>query len=301
MKVAILSQEPECYSTVRVKAAAVARGHEVVILNTAHCYINISANLPQVHYYGEQLAQFDAVVPRIDAKITFYGCSVLRQFEMQNTFCLNGSLAISRSRDKLRALQLLSRKNIGLPVTGFAHSPDQIDDLINMVGGTPLIIKLLEGTQGIGVVLAETTSAAKSVIQAFYGLRANILVQEYIAEAKGQDIRCIVLGNKVIAAMMREAPEGDFRANVHRGGRATTVKLTKQERQTAIDAAKCMGLVFAGVDLIRSVRGPLVLEVNSSPGLQGIEAVSEIDIADHVVAYMEKQLVANLPKRGPTA
>lgn len=287
MKIAILSEEPNCYSTKRLVEAAELRGQTVEVLNTSHCYINISSSSPKVHYYGECLQSYDAIIPRIGAKITFYGCSIVRQFEMQNTYCLNGSLAITRSRDKLRALQLLSRKKIGLPITGFANHPDRVDDLIAMVGGAPLIIKLLEGTQGIGVVLAETHSAAKSVIQSFYGLKANILVQEYVAEANGEDIRCIVLGNKVIAAMSRQAPDGDFRSNLHRGGEAKAVKLSKEERQTALAAAKAMGLTFAGVDLIRAKRGPLVLEVNSSPGLQGIESVTRLDIAQAVIAYLE--------------
>ncbi|MGZ5622265.1 MAG: 30S ribosomal protein S6--L-glutamate ligase, partial [Methylobacter sp.] len=237
----------------------------------------------------EDLTGFDAVIPRIGASVTFYGTAVLRQFEMMNVFPLNESVAISRSRDKLRSTQLLARKGIGLPVTGFANNPDDIEDLIAQVGGAPLVIKLLEGTQGIGVVLAETHNAAESVIQAFMGLKANIMVQEFIKEACGSDIRCFVVGDKVVAAMKRQATEGEFRSNLHRGGSATLVRLTPEERSTAVRAARIMGLNVCGVDMLRSNHGPVIMEVNSSPGLQGIEAASGKDIADLIIQFIEKR------------
>jgi ribosomal protein S6--L-glutamate ligase len=237
---------------------------------------------------GKDLAHFDAVIPRVGASITFYGSAIVRQFEMMGVFCLNSSLAITRSRDKFRALQLLSRKGIDMPITGFAHSPDDVDDLINMVNGPPLVIKLIEGTQGIGVVLAETSKAAHSVIQAFFGLKENIMVQEYIKESRGRDIRCFVIGNKVVAAMQRKARPGDFRSNVHRGGHAESIRITAEERDIAIRTAKIMGLNVAGVDLLRSDRGPLVMEVNSSPGLEAIESISKKNIAGLIIEYLEK-------------
>ena len=250
--------------------------------------MNIASSKPEIHYKGDNLVSFDAVVPRIGASITFYGTAVLRQFEMMGVFPLNESVAITRARDKLRSLQLLSRKGIGLPITGFAHSPDDVDDLIKMVGGAPLVIKLLEGTQGIGVVLAETRKAAESVIEAFFGLRVNIMVQEFIKEAGGADIRCFVIGERVVAAMKRQAQEGEFRSNLHRGGTASLIKLTPQERATAVNAAKVMGLNVAGVDILRSDRGPLVMEVNSSPGLEGIETATGKDVAGMVIEFIEK-------------
>jgi ribosomal protein S6--L-glutamate ligase len=234
------------------------------------------------------LTDFDAVIPRIGASVTFYGTAVLRQFEMMNVYPVNESVAISRSRDKLRALQLLSRKGLGLPVTGFAHRPDDVDDLIKMVGGAPLVIKLLEGTQGIGVVLAETKGAAESVIEAFMGMQANILVQEFIKEAGGADIRCFVIGDKVVAAMKRQGKEGEFRSNIHRGGTANLIRITPEERSTAVRAAKTMGLNVCGVDLLRSNHGPVVMEVNSSPGLQGIEGATGKDIAGMIIDFTEK-------------
>lgn len=288
MKIAILSRNRKLYSTMRMVEAGEARGHEVRVIDTLRCYMNISPASPEIHYKGENLSDFDAVIPRIGASITFYGTAVSRQFEMMGVFPLNESVAISRARDKLRSLQLLSRKGVGIPVTGFAHSPDDVQDLIKMVGGTPLVIKLLEGTQGIGVVLAETRKAAESVIEAFMGLRANIMVQEYIKEAGGADIRCFVIGDKVVAAMKRQAPEGEFRSNLHRGGSASLIKITPQERATAIKAAKVMGLNVAGVDILRSERGPLVMEVNSSPGLEGIEAATGKDIAGMIIQFLEK-------------
>ncbi|MEC7941061.1 MAG: 30S ribosomal protein S6--L-glutamate ligase [Pseudomonadota bacterium] len=293
MRIAILSRNENLYSTARLKQAGEARGHQVDVIDTLHCDIDIASNNPKIRYMGEELPQYDAVIPRIGASITFYGTAVVRQFEMMGTFCINESVAISRSRDKLRSLQLLSRKGIGLPKTGFASRPDKIQDLIKNVGGAPLVIKLLEGTQGIGVVLAETNKAAESVIEAFMGLKANILVQEFIEEANGADIRCFVVGNKVIAAMKRQAGEGEFRSNLHRGGTAQLVKLTKAERATAINAAKIMGLNLCGVDILQSKNGPVVMEVNSSPGLEGIEKATGKDVADMIFEFIEKNAKPN--------
>ncbi len=293
MKIAILSRNSKLYSTRRLVEAAKNRGHEVRVIDALRCYMNIAAHNPQIHYRGEVLEDFDAVIPRIGASITFYGTAVLRQFEMMNVYPLNESVAISRSRDKLRSLQLLSRRGIGLPVTSFAHSPDDIEDLLSIVGGAPAVIKLLEGTQGVGVVLAETNQAAESVIQAFMGLKQHILVQEFIKEAKGSDIRAFVVGGKVVAAMMRKAKEGEFRSNLHRGGTATLCRITPEERATALRAAKVMGLNVCGVDLLRSNHGPVVMEVNSSPGLEGIEAASGKDIADLIIQFIEKNAKPN--------
>ena len=288
MKIALLSRNTRLYSSRRLVEAAQKRGHEVRVVDALRCYMNISSNKPALHYRGEDLTDFNAVIPRIGASITFYGTAVLRQFEMMGVYPLNESVAVTRSRDKLRSLQLLSRKGIGMPVTGFANSPDDIPDLIKMVGGAPLVIKLLEGTQGIGVVLAETRKAAESVIEAFLGLNANIMVQEYIKEAGGADIRCLVVGGKVVAAMKRQAAEGEFRSNLHRGGSASLIKLRPEERQTAVKAAKIMGLNVAGVDLLRADRGPVVMEVNSSPGLEGIERATGKDVADMIINFIEK-------------
>ena len=288
MKIAILSRNPKLYSTKRIVQAATDRGHEARVVNTTHCYMNITSNRPSIHYKGEELTGFDAVIPRIGASVTFYGCAVLRQFEMMGTYPLNESVAITRSRDKLRSLQLLSRKGIGLPVTGFANAPGDIQDLIKMVGGAPLDIKLLEGTQGIGVVLAETRQAAESVIEAFMGLDVNILVQEYIKEAGGADLRCFVIGDKVVAVMKRQGKEGEFRSNLHRGGTATLIRITPEERSTAVRAANTMGLNVAGVDLLRSNHGPVVMEVNSSPGLEGIETATGKDVAGMMIEFIEK-------------
>ncbi|ARD21682.1 MULTISPECIES: 30S ribosomal protein S6--L-glutamate ligase [Shewanella] len=296
MRIAIMSRNENLYSTRRIKEAAVARGHEVQIVDPLACYMNINMMAPSIHMRGEELPKFDAVVPRIGASVTFYGTAVLRQFEMMGVSPLNESVAISRSRDKLRSLQLLSRKSIGLPVTGFANKPADVPDLLDMVGGAPCVIKLLEGTQGIGVVLAETRKAAESVIEAFMGLKANIMVQEYIEEAGGADIRCFVIGDKVIAAMKRQGAEGEFRSNLHRGGSATVVKLSPEERSTAVRAAKTMGLNVAGVDILRSKHGPLVMEVNSSPGLEGIETSTGIDVADKIIQFIEKNAKAKSTK-----
>lgn len=296
MKIAILSRNKKLYSTRRLVEAAEQRGHEVDVIDTLHCYMDITSNNPTVRYKGKALPTYDAVIPRIGASVTFYGTSVVRQFEMMGTFSINESVAISRSRDKLRSMQLLSRKGIGLPRTGFAHHPDNIKDLIKNVGGAPVVIKLLEGTQGIGVVLGETTKAAESIIEAFMGLKANILVQEFIKEAGGADIRCLVVGDKVIAAMKRQGQEGEFRSNLHRGGTAEVVKLSKEERDTALRAAKVMGLHLCGVDLLRSNRGPVVMEVNSSPGLEGIERATGKDIAGLICQFIEKNAKPNNTK-----
>ncbi|WP_413732720.1 MULTISPECIES: 30S ribosomal protein S6--L-glutamate ligase [unclassified Shewanella] len=289
MQIAILSQNKTLYSTRRLVEAAQERGYQVQVINPLECYMNISMQQSSIHIGGVELPPFDAVIPRIGAGITFYGTAVVRQFEMMATYTLNSSMGISRSRDKLRSMQLLSRKGIGLPVTGFANKPSDIPDLIDMVGGAPLVIKLLEGTQGIGVVLAETRKAAESVIEAFMGLKANIMVQEYIKEAQGADIRCFVLGDKVIAAMKRQALPGEFRSNLHRGGTATLVKLSPEERSIAVRAAKTMGLDVAGVDILRSNHGPVVMEVNSSPGLEGIEAATGKDVAGAIIEFIAKQ------------
>lgn len=288
MKIGLLSRNSKLYSSRRLVEAAQERGHEVEVLDVLRCYMNITSMKPEVHYKGKTLSGFDAVIPRIGASVTFYGTAVLRQFEMMGVYPLNESVAISRSRDKLRALQLLSRKGIGLPVTGFAHRPDDVDDLIKMVGGAPCVIKLLEGTQGIGVVLAETEGAAESVIEAFMGLQANILVQEFIKEAGGADIRCFVIGDKVVASMKRQGKEGEFRSNLHRGGSANLIRISPAERATAVRAAKTMGLNVCGVDLLRSNHGPVVMEVNSSPGLQGIEEATGKDIAGMIIDFMAK-------------
>lgn len=290
MRIAILSRNPRLYSTRRLVEAAKQRGHEVRVLDVLRCYMNIASHRPEIHYKGESLVGFDAVIPRIGASVSFYGTAVLRQFEMMGAYALNESVAITRARDKLRSLQLLARKGIGLPVTGFADKPDDVADLIKMVGGAPLVIKLLEGTQGIGVVLAETQNAAESVIEAFMGLHVNILVQEFIREADGADIRCFVIGDRVVAAMKRQGREGEFRSNLHRGGSATLIRITPEERSTALRAAQTLGLNVAGVDILRSNHGPVVMEVNSSPGLEGIERATDKDIAGMTIQFMEKRL-----------
>ncbi len=288
MKIAILSTNRNLYSTKRLVEAGQQRGHEMPVINHKRCYMNITSHSPSIHVRGDVIRGIDAIIPRIGASVSFYGTAVVRQFEMMGVYSVNESVAITRSRDKLRAFQLLSRKGIGLPVTGFANDPGDTDDLLSLVEGTPVVIKLLEGTQGVGVVLAETRKAAESVIEAFRGLSANFLVQEFIKEAGGSDIRCLVIGEKVVAAMKRQAKEGEFRSNLHRGGRAELVKLTPEERSTAVRAAKIMGLNVAGVDLLRSNHGPVVLEVNSSPGLEGIEAATGKDVAGMIIEFIEK-------------
>lgn len=288
MKIAILSRDGTLYSCKRLLEAANKRGHVVEILDPLSCYMNISPVASSIHYKGRHLPHFDAVIPRIGSQMTFYGTAALRQFEMLGSYPLNESVAITRARDKLRSLQLLARQGIDLPMTGIAHSPDDTSDLIAMVGGAPLVVKLVEGTQGIGVVLAETRQAAESVIDAFRGLNAHILVQEYIEEAKGRDIRCLVVGNEVVAAIERQAKDGDFRSNLHRGGVARIADITEREREIAITAAQTLGLDIAGVDILRANRGPLVMEVNASPGLEGIEKTTGVDIAGKMISWVER-------------
>ena len=288
MKIAILSRKPSLFSTRRLKEAGEKRGHEMQVIDYLRCYMNITSHKPAVMYQGKPLEGFDAVIPRIGASQTFYGTAVVRQFEMMGVFSANESQSISRSRDKLRCLQLLARLGIGLPVTGFANSTKDVKGVIKVVGGAPLVIKLLEGTQGIGVVLAETDAAAESVIEAFRRLDASILVQEFIREAEGADIRAFVVGSRVVAAMMRQGAPGEFRSNLHRGGTASALRLTPEERTTAVRAAKALGLRVAGVDLLRSNHGPLVMELNSSPGLEGIEGASGVDVAGRIIEFLEK-------------
>lgn len=287
MHIAMMAQNANLYSHQRLKEAAEDRGHEFTIIKTLRCYMNIASRRPEVYYNGEKLPRFDAVIPRIGASVTFYGLAVLRQFEMQGTYPLNESVAIGRSRDKLRSMQLMARDGIGLPVTTFAHDPKQTDEVLKLAGGAPTVIKLLEGTQGIGVVLADTERSAKSVIEAFRGANVNIMVQEFIKEAGGTDIRALVVGGKVIAAMKRTGAEGEFRSNLHRGGSAQTIKISPEERSTAVRAAKAMGLNVCGVDMLRANHGPVVMEVNSSPGLEGVEKATGIDIAGKIIGFIE--------------
>ncbi len=290
MKIAILATNPRLYSHQRLKEEGEAAGHVVNVINPLYCYMNVAASNPKVHYRGgEELPHYDAVIPRIGASTTFYGTAVLRHMETMGMYTVNESIAIARSRDKFRALQLLARKGIPMPLTSFAQSPDDTEDLVHMVGGAPLVIKLLEGTQGKGVILADSHQSAVSIINAFKEMHANILVQEFIEESRGMDIRCFVIGDKVIAAVKRLAKEGEFRANVHQGGKAIKVKLSPQERAIAISSAKTMGLRVAGVDIIRSNHGPLVLEINSSPGLEGIEKATGINIAGNIIKFIEKK------------
>ncbi len=287
MRIAILSRKSTLYSTRRLKEAGTERGHDVRVVDYLRCYMDITSQKPRVLYQGESL-RFDAIIPRIGAPHTFYGTAVVRQFEMLGMFPVNESQAITRSRDKLRSLQLLARDGVGLPVTSIAHSTKDIDGVINIAGGSPVVIKLIEGTQGVGVILAETRKAAQAVIEAFRGLDANILVQEFIKEAGGADIRCFVVGGKVIAQMKRQGGPGEFRSNLHRGGSAEKVRISPQERMTAIRAAKSMGLNVAGVDILRSNHGPVVMEVNSSPGLEGIEAATGVDVAGKIIEFIER-------------
>lgn len=296
MKIAMLARNANLYSHKRIKEAAEARGHELDIIDTLRCYMNIASRRPEIYYNGEKLPIYDAVIPRIGASITFYGMAVLRQFEMQGVYPLNESVAIGRSRDKLRSMQLLARDGIGLPVTTFAHDPKQTDEVLQLAGGAPLVIKLLEGTQGIGVVLADTDRSAKSVIEAFRGAKVNILVQEFIKEAGGTDIRALVVGGKVIAAMKRTGAPEDFRSNLHRGGSAQTIKISPEERSTAIRSAKAMGLNVCGVDMLRANHGPVVMEVNSSPGLEGVENATNKDVAGKIIEYLETHAKPNKTK-----
>ena len=287
MKIALLCRSPQLYSHQRIIEAARARGHEIDTIDHLRCTIDIASHRPKIHYQGRALTGYDAVVPRIGASVTFFGTAVVRQFEMMRVYCVNESVAIARSRDKLRSLQLLSRKGIGLPVTVFAHKTSNAEDIVRLAGGAPVVIKLLEGTQGIGVVLAETEASAKSVIEAFRGANVNILVQEFIKEAGGTDIRALVIGGKVVAAMKRTGAPDDFRSNLHRGGSAQLIKITPEERSTAVRAAKRMGLNVCGVDMLRSNHGPVIMEVNSSPGLEGVEQATGVDVAAKIVQFVE--------------
>ena len=289
LRIGLLASNPELYSNKRIMEAGEMRGHEMHFLNIKECYMKLDAVKPEIHYRGGKiLDNFDAIIPRIRPSITFYGCALTRQFEAMKVFCLNSAAAITQSRDKLFSLQLLLHHGVDIPTTGFANSPLDTDDLIKMVGGSPLIVKLLEGTQGKGVVLAETKKAAESVINAFKSLNANILVQEFIKEADGKDLRLFVVDGKVVAAIQREAAPGEFRANIHMGGTASVIKPTSDEKKIAIKASKAMDLKVAGVDIIRSSKGPLLLEVNSSPGLEGIEGATNKDIAGEMIKAIEK-------------
>lgn len=296
MKIAMLAQNPNLYSHKRLVEAAEDRGHTLDIIKTLRVSINIASSRPSMLYDGRLLEGYDAVIPRIGASITFYGLAVLRQFEIMGVYPVNESVAIGRSRDKLRSMQLLARRGIGLPVTAFTHDPKKATEVIEMAGGAPVVIKLLEGTQGIGVMLAETENSAKSVVEAFRGANINILVQEFIKEAGGTDIRCFVIGDKVVAAMKRTGAAGDFRSNLHQGGSAQKIKITSQERAAAVSAAKAMGLNVCGVDMLRSNHGPVIMEINSSPGIEGIEKATELDIAGKIIEFIEKNAKPNNSK-----
>lgn len=296
MDIAMMARNPDLYSHKRLKEAAEQRGHTLDIINTTKCYMNIASRRPEIYYDGKKLRKYDAVIPRIGASVTFYGLAVLRQFEMQGVYPLNESVAIGRSRDKLRSLQLLARDGIGLPVTTFAHDAKQTEEVLKLAGGAPVVIKLLEGTQGLGVVLADTDRSAKSVVEAFRSANVNILVQEFIKEAGGTDIRALVVGGKVIAAMQRTGAADDFRSNLHRGGSAKTIKISPEERSAAIRSAKAMGLNVCGVDMLRANHGPVVMEVNSSPGLEGVENATGIDIAGKIIEYIETHAKSGVTK-----
>jgi ribosomal protein S6--L-glutamate ligase len=288
MKIAILSRGPKLYSTRRLVEAAEQRGHEVVVLDHLKCVLVIEKGNPNIFYGGKEVMGIDAIIPRIGTSVTFYGAAVVRQFEQMKVFSSVESQALVRSRDKLRSLQLLAKAGLGMPKTAFASIPKNIDNVLEQVGGAPVVIKLLEGTQGIGVILAETHKSAKSVIESFLALKANILVQEFIKEAGGADIRAFIVDGKVVGAMKRQGLPGEFRSNLHRGGSANVIELSKEERETAIKAAKKLGLAIAGVDMLQSARGPLVMEVNSSPGLEGIEGATGIDIAGKIIEFIER-------------
>ena len=291
-----MARNPNLYSHRRLKEVGEARGHQFDIINTLRCYMNIASRRPAIYYNGTKLPLYDTVIPRIGVSVTYYGLAVLRQFEMMGVYPLNESVAIGRSRDKLRSMQLLARDGIGLPVTTFAHDPKQTEEVIKLAGGAPLVIKLLEGTQGIGVVLADTTTSAKSVVEAFRGAGVNIMVQEFIKEAGGTDIRALVVGGRVIGAMQRKGAEDDFRSNLHRGGSATKIRISPEERATAIRAAKTMGLNVCGVDMLRSNHGPVVMEVNSSPGLEGFEKATGLDVATKIIEFLEVHAQAGKTK-----
>jgi ribosomal protein S6--L-glutamate ligase len=288
MKIALLTRNPKLYSHQRIIETAVARGHEIVPIDYLRCYMNITSKKPELRLMGEKLTGFDAVIPRIAASHTFFGLAVLRQFEVMGVYPLNESVAIGRSRDKLRSLQLLARDGVGLPVTAFAQDSTRTDDVIEIVGGAPVVIKLLEGTQGIGVVLGETHNSARSVIEAFHGADIAILVQSFVKESEGRDIRALVVGRRIVATMERSGPKGDFRSNLHRGGTAKPVELSDLEKSTALKAARSMGLNVAGVDMLRAANGPVVMEVNSSPGLEGIEKTTSVDVAKAILVFLEK-------------
>lgn len=289
MKIAVLSRNPKLYSTRRLVEAAHQKGHECVVLDHLKCTMVSEHAKPTIFYNGQELSGIDAIIPRIGASCTFYGTAVVRQFEMMKCFAANSSVSIVRSRDKLRSLQIFSRHDIGIPKTVFANHPKDIDNLLRQVGGAPVIIKLLEGTQGIGVVLAETEKSAKSIIEAFYGLDASFLVQQFIKEAGGADIRAFVVNGRVVGAMKRQGLPGEFRSNLHRGGSANIINITRDERRAALLAAKAMGLNIAGVDMLQSSKGPLILEVNSSPGLEGIERATQVDIAGKIIEFIESK------------
>jgi ribosomal protein S6--L-glutamate ligase len=288
MKIALLTRNPKLFSHRRLMETASGRGHEIVPIDYLRCYMNITSKQPELRYLGEKLTGFDAVIPRIAASHTFYGLAVLRQFEMMGVYPLNESVAIGRSRDKLRSMQILARDGVGMPVTAFANDSSHAQEVLDIAGGVPVVIKVLEGTQGIGVVLAETKNSAMSVVQAFQGADIAVLVQEYIKEAAGRDIRALIVGRRVVATMERSGEKGDFRANLHRGGKAVKVELTAEERKAALKAARAMGLNVAGVDMLRSKRGPVVIEVNSSPGLEGIEAATGADVAKAIIEFLER-------------
>ena len=288
MKIALMCQNAKLYSHQRLIEAAEERGHTIDVIRTLNCYMNIASRRPEIYFNGESLTGYDAVIPRIGASVTIYGLAVLRQFEMMGVFPLNESVAIGRSRDKLRSMQLLARDGVGLPVTAFAHDARQAGEVVKLAGGAPVVIKLLEGTQGIGVVLADTERSAKSVIEAFRGANVNILAQEFIKESAGTDIRAIVVGGKVVAAMKRTGEAGEFRSNLHRGGSAKLIKISPEERSTAIRAAKSMGLAVCGVDMLRANHGAVVMEVNSSPGLEGVENATGLDVAGMIIQHLEK-------------
>lgn len=288
MKIVVLSRNSNLYSTKRLVEAAQERGHEAKVIDHLKCDLLIEQAEPSIYFHGEKLVNVDAVIPRIGASVTFYGTAVVRQFEMMKVFSAIESQAIVRSRDKLRSMQILARSGVGLPKTAFTNYSKEEKNLIEQVGGAPLIIKLLEGTQGLGVVLAETKKAAQSVIEAFHGLKARIIVQEFIKESKGSDIRAFVVDGEVVGAMKRMGKEGEFRSNLHRGGTAEVIKLSRTEKAAALKAVKALGLSIAGVDMLQSARGPLILEVNSSPGLEGIEKATGINIAGKIIEYIEK-------------
>lgn len=299
MKIMILSRKRDLYSTRRLLEAAEDRGHQVRAIDYLRCIINITEKDPEIVYGQQSLKGVDAVIPRIGASYTYYGTAVVRQFELMNIYVVNKSQAIARSRDKLRSLQTMAKAGIGLPVTGCAHSTKDVGGLIDIAGGAPLVVKLLEGTQGIGVVLAETRKAAESVIEAFRGLDANIIVQEFVKEAAGCDIRCFVVGNEVVASMMRKAADGEFRSNIHRGGSGHTVEISEEERHMAIKAAKVHDLEVAGVDILRSRNGPVIMEVNSSPGLEGIEKTTQVNVAGKIIEHIEKRWMERRTETDP--